>query len=74
MQKNIHPKYYHTTVRCSCGNTFETGSTKNDLKVEICSKCHPLFTGVQKIIDTAGQVEKFYRRFNKADNKTLKKD
>lgn len=63
MKKNIHPQYHQTTVRCSCGNTFTTGSTKKNLKVEICSQCHPLFTGVQKLIDTAGQVEKFYRRY-----------
>jgi len=63
VKENIHPKYYRTTVRCSCGETFETGSTRKDLRVEVCSKCHPFFTGVQKIIDTAGRVEKFNKKY-----------
>jgi len=64
MKKGIHPSYYKCTVSCACGNTFETGSTKKDLKVEICSVCHPFFTGKQKIIDTAGRVERFNKKYN----------
>nr|HDN00709.1 50S ribosomal protein L31 [Deltaproteobacteria bacterium] len=63
MKENIHPKYYKAKVRCACGNEFEIGSTKKEIKVEICSKCHPFFTGKQKLVDTAGRVEKFYRRY-----------
>jgi large subunit ribosomal protein L31 len=63
MKKNIHPKYYMAKVRCACGNEFEVGSTKKEIKVEICSKCHPFFTGKQKLVDTAGRVEKFYRKY-----------
>ncbi|MDA8234627.1 MAG: 50S ribosomal protein L31 [Clostridia bacterium] len=63
MQEKIHPRYFRAKVRCSCGETFETGSTKKELKVEVCSKCHPFFTGIQKIIDTAGRVEKFNRKY-----------
>jgi large subunit ribosomal protein L31 len=62
MKKNIHPTYGPTVVTCSCGNTFVTGSTKPEIKVEICSACHPFFTGKQKIIDTAGRVEKFQKK------------
>ncbi|MGB9680175.1 MAG: 50S ribosomal protein L31 [Thermoanaerobacteraceae bacterium] len=65
MKENIHPTYYHdAVVKCACGNTFITGSTKKELKVEICSKCHPLFTGQQKIVDTGGRVERFRKKFN----------
>jgi len=64
MKDKIHPKYYeNATVSCSCGNTFTTGSTKESLKVELCSKCHPFFTGEQRIVDTAGRVERFKRRY-----------
>jgi large subunit ribosomal protein L31 len=63
MKEKIHPKYYNAKVRCACGNEFEIGSTQKEIKVEICSKCHPFFTGKQKLIDTAGRVEKFYRRY-----------
>lgn len=63
MKKDIHPKYFKTTVTCACGEKFETGSTKQDLRVEICSKCHPLFTGKQRIVDSGGRVEKFKKRF-----------
>lgn len=62
MKKNIHPQYGPATVTCSCGNTFITGSTTPVIKVEICSACHPFFTGKQKIIDTAGRVEKFQKK------------
>ncbi len=64
MKEKIHPIYYKSTVSCACGNTFETGSTKKSLKVEICSACHPFFTGKQKIIDTTGRVERFNKKYN----------
>jgi len=68
MREKIHPQYYpDAEVICSCGNTFVTGSTKKTLRVELCSKCHPFFTGEQKIIDTAGRVERFKRRYNIKD-------
>jgi large subunit ribosomal protein L31 len=64
MKQKIHPKYYpNAKVICSCGNTFTTGSTRETLKVELCSKCHPFFTGEQRIVDTAGRVERFKRRY-----------
>jgi large subunit ribosomal protein L31 len=64
MRAKIHPKYYpDAKVTCSCGNTFTVGSTRETLRVELCSKCHPFFTGEQKIIDTAGRVERFRRRY-----------
>jgi large subunit ribosomal protein L31 len=64
MKEKIHPKYYpDAQVVCSCGNTFTTGSTKKQLKVELCSKCHPFFTGERKIMDTAGRVERFKQRY-----------
>lgn len=69
MKENIHPKYYKAKVRCACGNEFEIGSTKKEIKVEICSKCHPFFTGKQKLVDTAGRVEKFYRRYGENQGK-----
>ena len=68
MKKDIHPEYYaDATVTCSCGNTFTLGSTKPALKVELCSKCHPFFTGERRIVDTAGRVERFKRRYNIKD-------
>lgn len=63
MKKGIHPKYVKATVKCACGNTFETGSTKEELRVEICSKCHPFFSGKQKLVDTGGRVERFKKRY-----------
>lgn len=72
MKKGIHPEYNETTVTCVCGNTFETRSTRKEIKVEICSKCHPFMTGQQKIMDTAGRVEKFRQKYAKAGKK--KKD
>ncbi len=63
MKKNIHPEYMEAQVTCSCGNTFTTGSTKPVLKVELCSKCHPFFTGERRIVDTAKRVERFKRRY-----------
>jgi len=68
MKKDIHPKYGKATISCACGNSFETGSTKKNMKVEICSACHPFFTGKQKIIDTAGRVERFNRKYNLSDD------
>ncbi|MFC1726232.1 50S ribosomal protein L31 [candidate division KSB1 bacterium] len=64
MKKGIHPKYEEATVSCACGNSFKTKSTKNEIKVEICSSCHPFFTGKQKLVDTAGRVEKFIKKYN----------
>jgi len=64
MKEKIHPKYYNDAqVICSCGNVWTTGSTKKILKVELCSKCHPYFTGEQRLVDTAGRVEKFKKRY-----------
>jgi large subunit ribosomal protein L31 len=67
VKKGIHPNYVRATVRCACGNTFETGSTKEDLRVEICSKCHPFFSGQQKLVDTGGRVERFKKRYGLKD-------
>ena len=64
MKTGIHPEYYQTQVTCSCGATYVTGSTKPELKVEICSQCHPFFTGELRIVDTEGRVERLRRRFN----------
>jgi large subunit ribosomal protein L31 len=64
VKANIHPVYEVTTVSCACGNTFQTRSTLKAIKVEICSNCHPFYTGKQKLIDTAGRVDKFYRKYN----------
>ncbi|MBN2208302.1 MAG: 50S ribosomal protein L31 [Candidatus Coatesbacteria bacterium] len=63
MKKDIHPQYFDTTVKCACGNEFKTRSTKKSIKIEICSKCHPFFTGKQKLIDTAGRVERFRKKY-----------
>jgi len=65
MKPEIHPDYTDTTVTCSCGNSFQTRSTyaKDEMQVEVCSQCHPFYTGKQKILDTAGQVDKFRRRY-----------
>ena len=66
MKEGIHPNYHTVTVICACGNTFETGSTVpgDEIRVEICSKCHPYFTGKQKLVDTSGRVDKFNKRYN----------
>ncbi|HEX4953409.1 MAG TPA: 50S ribosomal protein L31 [Thermoanaerobaculia bacterium] len=66
MKADIHPTLHYVTVVCACGNTFETHSTKHELRLEICSECHPFFSGKQKLIDTAGRVERFQRRYGKA--------
>lgn len=64
MKENIHPKYYEAKVTCACGNTFVTGSTKEELKVEICSECHPFYTGRQKFVERGGRVERFKKKYN----------
>jgi len=68
MKEGIHPKYGEAVVKCACGETFTTGSTKKELRVEICSKCHPFFTGKQKLIDTGGRVDKFKKKYGIVDN------
>ena len=73
MKKEIHPKYYHDAkVKCACGNSFTVGSTVPEINVEICSKCHPFYTGKDKIIDTAGRVERFKKRLQKTSAKRKK--
>ena len=68
MKKGIHPKYYETKITCACGNVIETRSTVKDLTVEICSNCHPFFTGKQKLVDTGGRVDRYKRKYGKSDN------
>ncbi len=63
MKQGIHPEYHHTKITCACGNVFETRSTVKDIEVEICSACHPFFTGKQKLVDTAGRVERFKKKY-----------
>ena len=65
MKEGIHPIYHEAEVTCACGNTFKTGSTKEELKVEICSKCHPFYTGRQKFVERGGRVEKFKKKYNR---------
>lgn len=65
MKADIHPKYFNAKVKCACGNSFSVGSTKELLEVELCSRCHPFYTGTSKIVDSAGRVEKFKKRFTK---------
>jgi len=69
MKTGIHPKYEETTVTCACGNTFTTRSTRPNLRVDVCSNCHPFYTGEQRIVDTAGQVDRFMRRLQTAQSK-----
>jgi large subunit ribosomal protein L31 len=64
MKEKIHPKYEMTKISCACGNVIETRSTVKDIKVEICSACHPFFTGKQKLVDTAGRIERFRKKYN----------
>jgi large subunit ribosomal protein L31 len=66
VKKDMHPQLHRVTAVCACGNTFETHSTKDELRLEICSNCHPFFTGKQKLIDTAGRVERFKRRYGQS--------
>ncbi len=70
MKDKIHPQFHQATITCACGNSFVTGSTKKALKVDVCSKCHPFFTGVQKIVDTTGRLERFTKKFG-LDKKEL---
>jgi large subunit ribosomal protein L31 len=70
MKADIHPDYVFATVHCSCGNSFTTRSTVDAMNVEICSQCHPFYTGKQKLVDTGGRVERFQRRLEKADRAT----
>jgi large subunit ribosomal protein L31 len=72
VKPGIHPKYQEVTVRCACGNTFKTRSTKPELHLEICSNCHPFFTGRQKLIDTEGRVERFTKRFGAQSSEARK--
>ena len=68
MRKEIHPKYYpEATVTCSCGNSFKVGSTQETIRTDVCSVCHPFFTGEQRIVDTAGQVDRFIKRLERRD-------
>lgn len=64
MKQGIHPEYVEATVKCACGETYTTRSTKSELRVDICSKCHPFFTGKQKFVDAGGRVDKFKKKFN----------
>lgn len=65
MKEKIHPEYFETTVICSCGETFTTRSTKKELHVEICSKCHPFYSGKQKLVDSGGRVERFQKKYGR---------
>jgi len=67
MKTGIHPKYELTKISCACGNVIETRSTTRDIKIEICSSCHPFFTGKQKLVDTAGRIERFRKKYNIKD-------
>ncbi len=69
MKAGIHPKYEETTVTCACGNTFTTRSTRQNLRVDVCSNCHPFYSGEQRIVDTAGQVDRFMRRLQSTQTK-----
>ena len=69
MKENLHPKYEDTTITCACGEVIHTRSTKQNIRVDICSKCHPYFTGKQKLVDTGGRVDRFKRRFGLTDEK-----
>ncbi len=74
MKKDIHPEYSQTSIQCACGNVLEVGSTKNNIRVEICSQCHPFFTGKQKLIDTAGRIERFRKKYEKYNQKKNAKE
>jgi large subunit ribosomal protein L31 len=67
MKTEIHPQYQQVNVHCACGETWTTGSTKKELRVEICSKCHPFFTGKQKLVDSAGRIDRFQRKYAKKE-------
>ena len=70
MKSDIHPDYSETTIQCACGSSIEVGSTKKDIRVEICSQCHPFFTGKQKLVDTAGRIERFRKKYEKFQTKS----
>lgn len=74
MKNKIHPEYHKVTVRCGCGNTFDTSSTAKEIHAEICSACHPFYTGKQKFIDTAGRIERFQKKYGKDYFKKAGKD
>jgi large subunit ribosomal protein L31 len=69
MKTDIHPDYSQASITCACGNVMEVGSTKSDIHIEICSKCHPFFTGKQKLVDTAGRIERFRKKYEKFQKK-----
>ena len=69
MKMDIHPKYNDTVIKCACGAEFKVGSTKKDITVEICSQCHPFYTGKQKLVDTAGRIERFRKKYEKFNKK-----
>ncbi len=70
MKEGIHPNYEKTSIRCACGEVIETASTRQNMRVDICSKCHPFFTGKQKLVDTGGRVDRFKKRFNIQSDET----
>jgi large subunit ribosomal protein L31 len=72
MKPNIHPAYHDVTIVCACGNVFQTSSTVQSLTVEICSKCHPFFTGKQKLLDSEGRIERFKKKYEKVSAKPAK--
>ena len=74
MKQGIHPEYVECTVRCSCGNTFTTRSTKSELRLDLCNKCHPFYTGTQKLIDTGGRVQRFSDRYGAASADVLERE
>jgi len=74
MKNKIHPEYKETTIHCACGETIKTKSTKQNIRVDICSKCHPFFTGQQKLVDSAGRVEKFVKRYAGKIGKSKKQE
>ena len=73
MKPDIHPEYADTIIRCACGAEVQAGSTRKDISVEICSKCHPFYTGKQKLVDTAGRIERFRKKYEKFNKEQAKK-
>jgi large subunit ribosomal protein L31 len=74
MKKEIHPKVFDTVIKCACGATYETKSTEKEIHVEICSNCHPFFTGKQKFLDTAGRIERFQKKYAKKESQQNQKE
>lgn len=72
MKKDIHPEFKETVIKCACGSELSVGSTRSDISVEICSKCHPFYTGKQKLVDTAGRIERFRRKYEKFQDQSNK--